>query len=204
LINAPTTKSAQLISAVKELKEITELTQAETEAISEYTKEVKTELGKSLEIAKHEEEKKKQLKEVLMKNEDLITKNDKIIRINANQVLWLDKTEAEIKTINFDKMPPKEKIKYEKLKTELELKTKEMKEMESKVTTTQKKTIKLRIVIMQHADEILSSIKIKSNDMSMVLKEYDEMNGLMNEALNILRRIGMWFANIFKNIFNID
>ena len=183
---------------VEELKEIAQLSEMKSDAIKQYTKEVKEELEKSLEVEKHDKMKAQQLKEVLTKNNDLITKTDKVIRLNENQVLWIDKTKVKVNTLNFDKMSPEEKIKYEKLKTEIELKTKQLKDIEASVTTTEDKMVKLRLVIMSHAKSVLSSIGIKSNDMAMILAEYNEMNGLMSKVIDGLRRFGMWLSQLFN------
>jgi cysteinyl-tRNA synthetase len=196
LLNAPRTKSVQLIKMAEELKDIIEIKQMKLDAIKQFTKEVKEELEEDLEVKKHEQEYSNKIKEVFAKNNDLATKTENIIRLNDKTVLWLDKSYPKI--LEFDKLSVEEKAKYDILKKELEDKKKELEAIESKIFTVSKVANKIRFVIMPHAISVAS---VTEDRLDLVLEQYDQANNIMddvgNAIQNFLSSISEWFKGIF-------
>jgi vacuolar-type H+-ATPase subunit I/STV1 len=185
----------------EELKEIVELTDAKADAIKQYTKEVKETLEEQIELKKHEKQREDQLKEVMSKNAELITKTEKVIRLNANEVLWIDKTYTKVNTIEVDKLTPEKKTEYEVLKKELELKTKQLKDIEASVTKIEDKLQKTRVVIMKHAATIVSSTKVIADDLSAIIMDYDEMNNMMAVVIDSIRAFINWIGQSIGSLF---
>ena len=161
LKQAPTTKSSQLQTMVAELKDVVEITNLKTEAIKEYQKEIGVELKQSLELKKHEEDMAKKLKAVIGKNEELLTKIEDITRLNDEEVMWVEKTMAEVAKLDLGKLTDEEKAKYNILKSEIEAKTKEVKEMEAKASNIEKNLEKVRLVVMK-SPQVKSSSEVKA------------------------------------------
>lgn len=199
LQQAPKTKSPNLIGMLDELKDIVLLKNEEAEAIKTYTTEVKKELEESLEVKKHEDEISKKLKEVLAKNADLATRAEKIIRLSDTEVLWLDKTYPQITEL--DKLSVEDKTKYEMLKKEIEEKTKAMNEIKAKVTHVSKIMSNLRLVIMKHAAKVSSAL-YAADVLDNVIKEYDEINGMLGSAIESIKSFIKSIADWFKGLFN--
>lgn len=205
LKQAPTTKSSQLQTMVAELKDVVEITNLKTEAIKEYQKEIGVELKQSLELKKHEEDMAKKLKAVIGKNEELLTKIEDITRLNDEEVMWVEKTMAEVAKLDLGKLTDEEKAKYNILKSEIEAKTKEVKEMEAKASNIEKNLEKVRLVVMK-SPLVKSSSEVKAEavveDMVAVMEEYDTAISLADEIIgglqSFIKSIADWFVKIFK------
>jgi chromosome segregation ATPase len=205
LNQAPTTKSSQLQTMVAELKDIVEITNFKTEAIKEYQKEIGVELKQSLELKKHEDDMAKKLKAVIDKNEELLTKIENITRLNDVEVMWVEKTMAEVTKLDLGKLTDEEKAKYNILKSEIEAKTKEVKEIEAKAFNIEKNLEKVRLVVMK-SPLVKSSSEVKAEavveDMVTVMEEYDTAISIADEIIgglqSLIKSIADWFVKIFK------
>ena len=190
---------------VAELKDVVEITNLKTEAIKEYQKEIGVELKQSLELKKHEEDMAKKLKAVIGKNEELLTKIEDITRLNDEEVMWVEKTMAEVAKLDLGKLTDEEKAKYNILKSEIEAKTKEVKEMEAKASNIEKNLEKVRLVVMK-SPLVKSSSEVKAEavveDMVAVMEEYDTAISLADEIIgglqSFIKSIADWFVKIFK------
>jgi DNA repair exonuclease SbcCD ATPase subunit len=198
LLEAPQTKSSQLIKMAEELKEIVEIKDMKLDAIKQFTKEVREELEEDFETKRHEKEYSEKIKEVFAKNNDLATKTENIIRLNDKLVLWLDKTYPNIKEL--DKLSVEEKAKYDILTKELADKKKELDALEAKVTSVSKIANKIRFVIMKHSTSVMSNVT--EDRLDMILEQYDEANGILDDIAggikSVVSSVIEWFKNIFK------
>lgn len=201
LIDAPMTKSKILLDTVARIKKVTQEKDVKIWAISDYTKQIKEEVEKILGVKELEKKEKEELDQLLAKNEDLITAKEKIIRTSPNDVVWIDKTFEEVKSIDENKWTPEEKTKYEVLKKEMELKAKEMEEVVKKATVIENKLVKVRYVLMHHAESVKSSAKVVASEYTALLTEYDTMNDLMGSIVNSLQSFISWVADIVSEIF---
>ena len=198
MLEAPQTKSSQLIKMAEELKEIVEIKDMKLDAIKQFTKEVREELEEDFETKRHEKEYSEKIKEVFAKNNDLATKTENIIRLNDKLVLWLDKTYPNIKEL--DKLSVEEKAKYDILTKELADKKKELDALEAKVTSVSKIANKIRFVIMKHSTSVMSNVT--EDRLDMILEQYDEANGILDDIAggikSVVSSVIEWFKNIFK------
>lgn len=197
--DAPRTKSTQLIGMVNDLKDIIGLHEEKTDTIKQYTKQIKEELEESFEVKKHEEETSKKLKEILDKNEDLVTKANEVIRLDDKTVLWIEKTYANITEL--DKLPPEEKGQYDLMKKEIEDKKKIMDEMTKKVTRVSDIVSEIRLVVMPHAMKVLKSA-VTEDRLDLVLAQYDEANSLLDDVMSGIRSVLNSIIGWLKNILN--
>jgi hypothetical protein len=199
VMNAPTTKSKQLIEMVSNLRDIVEVRDLKLDAVKEYCKEVKLELEESLQTEKHKTESIKGVKEVLAKNNDLITKANEITRLDNENVMWIEKIMVDVPKFDKEKLGEPEKAKYDILKAEIEAKTKEAKALEALATTIEKKTSEIRLVIMK-TKPVVSNIQAIS-DMVAVLEMYDEAIEIADSMIvkinSFLGSVAQWFKGLF-------
>ncbi len=191
---APQTKSKQLISMVTDLKELAELQEMKLDTIKSYIKQVDTTLNESFETAKHTKELKDTLDKVLEKNDELKTSTEKVIRINEEEVVWIDKTYDKL--VELDKLSDMDKGTYETLKADIDDKKKKMAEIEAKVTKVDGTLSKIRYVIIKN-QKVVSAEATWDN----VLNMYDEANGIMEGIASGLKNVVDGIANWFKGIF---
>lgn len=176
-----------------------------TDAIKEYQKEIGIELRESLELQKHEEDRAKKLKAVIGKNDELATKVAEITRLNDEEVMWVEKVEAEVAVLNLDKLTDEEKAKLAILKEEIATKSEEVKKMEAKASDIKKNLDKVRLVIMK-SPLVKSNVEVQAeavvDDMVAVMEAYDESIDIASEMISglkaFIKSIADWFVKIFK------
>lgn len=200
VMQAPQTKSKQLVDMAKDLMEIVELKKNKMEAIKQFTKEINSELTKSLEIKKHEADVNQSLKELLRKNNSLTSALEKVIRIDNTTVLWIEKAETEIKNVNIDKLPEEKKAKYKILEEEIRAKSQEIAELTQEAEEIENKVSKIRYVFMK-TKPVVSNINANI-DFDMALDLYDDAiemtSGILNKVKNIFTSFIGWIKNIFS------
>jgi hypothetical protein len=112
---------------------------------------------------------------------------------------------AEVTKLDLGKLTDEEKAKYNILKSEIEAKTKEVKEIEAKAFNIEKNLEKVRLVVMK-SPLVKSSSEVKAEavveDMVTVMEEYDTAISIADEIIgglqSLIKSIADWFVKIFK------
>lgn len=177
-----------------------ELTRDKLAVIKEYVKETAEDLNEAFETKRHEKELKDKLDLIISKNKDLATSTEKVIRINQDELLWIDKTKKATTTLDESKLTPEELEKYNQLKIDINKKIEKQKEIEKKMEVVDEVISSIRYVILKNQPEIKASDL--SETLNSLVSMYDEANDIMGEIFVGIKSFVFKMKNWFMGIFN--